>query len=191
MANVYFCGDLHWGHRNITKYRKEFSSEAQHRAFTKQKILNKVTKRDKLFLLGDIAFSVDALQDLEDIPCTKILVLGNHDVMESGRPSIRQLCDVFDDIGSLIKYKDLWLSHCPIHPDELRGKGNVHGHTHYHKMDDPRYLCMSLEHTHWEPQDLCWIKRRFAEQGQDVLPKTNCKIYHGFTGQIIKDSLLI
>lgn len=33
-------------------------------------------------------------------------------------------------VYSLVKYKGFWLSHAPIHPEELRGCKNIHGHCH-------------------------------------------------------------
>lgn len=46
----------------------------------------------------------------------------------------------------MVKYKNLWLTHAPIHPDELRGKKNVHGHCHGHILNDKRYINVCVEH---------------------------------------------
>ena len=61
------------------------------------------------------------------------------------------LIEVFDEVHSLVKYKGTWLSHAPIHQDELRGCVNIHGHTHYHVIDDERYINVCSEHTNYGP----------------------------------------
>ncbi len=47
---------------------------------------------------------------------------------------------------SLVKYKNFWLSHAPVHPGELSGKKNLHGHTHFELMGDPRYINVCVEY---------------------------------------------
>lgn len=47
------------------------------------------------------------------------------------------------------------LSHIPIHPESVGRFGtNIHGHLHYQKVDDPRYVCVSLEHTDYFPIEI-------------------------------------
>ena len=64
----------------------------------------------------------------------------------------------------LEKYKGAWLSHAPIHPAELRGKINIHGHVHYANVLDEtgkldnRYFNVSLENTGGCPIALNVIK---------------------------------
>ena len=150
MSNVYFAADLHIGHKNIANFRTQFSSQEEHDAVVMDNLLSTVTKRDKLYLLGDIAFTFDALELIKKIPCQKVLVCGNHD-LERGI-TMKHLVDVYDEVTCLAKYKHYWLSHCPIHPMEMRGrKGNIHGHLHYAKVPDDQYFCVSLEHTGYKP----------------------------------------
>lgn len=80
MAEVYFLGDCHFGHRNILEYRPRFKTIKEHDDFIINNINKVVTKRDKLILTGDICFGVEALDLLRRINCPNIhLVLGNHD----------------------------------------------------------------------------------------------------------------
>ena len=64
----------------------------------------------------------------------------------------------------LYKYKEFWLSHAPIHPCELRGKRNIHGHVHQnHVMDehhkrDNRYINVCVENTDGAPVSLDKIR---------------------------------
>ena len=126
MANVLFIGDIHGGHKNICNFRPQFSSEKEHLEFIKHNYHTKVTKRDKVFFMGDIAFSFEALQEISTwAGHQKILICGNHDLDRIGMKTVSQY---YDEVYSLLKYKEFWLSNCPIHPDELRGKFNIHGH---------------------------------------------------------------
>jgi calcineurin-like phosphoesterase family protein len=74
--------------------------------------------------------------------------------------SMRQLVDAYDEVYSLFKYKNMWLSHAPIHPDELRGRVNIHGHTHYHVIDDSRYLNVCMEQIDYTPIELHELRKK-------------------------------
>ncbi len=63
--------------------------------------------------------------------------------------STRDQVEVFEEVHSMLKYKGMWLTHCPMHPDELRGKINIHAHVHEQtvmqgwgpwRKPDPRYV---------------------------------------------------
>lgn len=58
---------------------------------------------------------------------------------------------VIANLHSLVRYKGVWLSHAPLHPDELRGKYCCHGHTHNHCIDDPRYYNVCVDQTDMKP----------------------------------------
>lgn len=154
MMNRYIWADLHLGHNNIDKYRTilrledpslkwtpetiatdhrpkndivEMSSEEQ--SWSQFEKLNSLGKKDMIFLLGDIAFTKEWLERIKKTACRKILIVGNHDLERS--ISMRDLVDVYDEVYSLYSYKGYWLTHCPIHPNDMRGKrGNIHGHKH-------------------------------------------------------------
>lgn len=156
MANVLFIGDIHGGHKNICNFRPQFNSEKEHLEFIKHCYHTKVTKRDKVFFMGDIAFSFEALQEISTWEGKqKILICGNHDLDRIGMKTVSQY---YDEVYSLLKYKEFWLSHCPIHPDELRGKLSLHGHTHIHNIDDPRYFNTSCENINYTPISLHEIR---------------------------------
>ncbi|MFW3388389.1 UNVERIFIED_CONTAM: hypothetical protein RF648_20585, partial [Kocuria sp. CPCC 205274] len=78
MAEVYFLGDTHFGHRNILNFRSQFKSIKEHDDYIIDRINKTTTKRDKLILTGDICFNREALNVLRRIQCPAIhLVLGN------------------------------------------------------------------------------------------------------------------
>lgn len=146
MAQVWFCSDLHFGHENIQKFRLHVSSEKDNR----QRILDDwnhlVGKRDIVYVLGDAAFTMETLEDFRTLPGTKYLIRGNHDTLNTAA-----YLKVFKEVYGLWKYKKFWLSHAPIHPDELRGRVNLHGHVHYQSIRqengsyDQRYFNCCVE----------------------------------------------
>lgn len=160
MANVWFTSDLHLGHKNIYKFRSQFESEEHHREVIKENYHKVVTKRDKVFFLGDVAFTQKCLEDVRTwVAEKKVLIAGNH--CTDSIP-MSDIVKHFDEVYSLKKYKEFWLSHAPLHPQELRGKFNLHGHMHFDKIDDNRYLNVCLEHTDYFPIDLNEVRKRLG-----------------------------
>ena len=137
MANVLFCSDLHFGHKNIHKFREYygFPDEEAHRKQICKEWKDKVTKRDIVYVLGDACFTQETVGDFATLPGRKILIRGNHDLLDT-----TEYLKYFDGVYGLLKYKEFWLSHAPVHPDELREKVNLHGHVHYASIKDKRYL---------------------------------------------------
>lgn len=91
----------------------------------------------------------------------RVMVNGNC----TDRISMKTIVQYYDKVYSLLKYKGMWLSHAPIHPDELRGKPNVHGHCHYHEIDDPRYLNVCVEHTEMMPVNIELVRKLLVMRG--------------------------
>ena len=162
MSNVWFCSDLHFGHTNIQKFRKEVVSESDNRERIKREWRAVVTKRCIVFVLGDAAFTMDTVSDFGTLPGKKFLIRGNHDKLNTS-----VYLKYFDEVYGLLKYKEFWLSHAPIHPDELRGRRNLHGHVHYANIqaemkgfpqlqDDPCYFNCCPENV-WEIKGRCLI----------------------------------
>lgn len=166
MANVLFMGDIHEGHKNVCRFRTQFKSPEEHHQFIKKNYHEKVTKRDKVFLMGDTAFTLEALLEISTWQGKeKILICGNHDL---DHLEMKTVCQYFDGVYSFLKYKEFWLSHCPIHPDELRGKFNIHGHTHNHNIDDPRYFNTSCENIDYTPISLHEIRQIMHTRNQKL-----------------------
>lgn len=146
MSTVYFAGDLHFGHKNIGNFRPVLS-ESDHREMIIDRFNQVLKKRDTLYLMGDIAFTPEMVEQLDRIKCGyKFLILGNHDIKDTAL-----WLQHVDDIFGIEKYKRAWLTHCPIHPAELRGRINIHGHVHNATIEDNRYFNTSLENTNYNP----------------------------------------
>lgn len=162
MSRVFFIGDLHFGHKNITQLRPEFKSIHDHDEFIISTWNDKVKKNDLVFVLGDVAFTKEGLEKVKELQGRKILLLGNHD-----EEDIHRYLVFFETVKGLYPYKDetgrYWLSHAPIHVQELRGRTNIHGHSHTKYVTkatsdnedwevDDRYYNASCEIVNYEPK---------------------------------------
>lgn len=149
--------DLHLGHNNICKYRTNFSSADEHHNTIFENLATNLNKRDTLYLLGDVAFDKYWLGKIKGLKCKhKLLVAGNHDLMKGIH--MRDLVDTYDDVKALYCKRNIWFSHCPIHPQEMRGRiCNIHGHLHNQLvldeegLPDKRYINVCVEHTDYKP----------------------------------------
>jgi calcineurin-like phosphoesterase family protein len=159
--SVYLTSDFHLGHRNICKYRPRFKTTEEHDEFMFS-LLETLPKRALVFMLGDFLFDGDHydayIERLSKLDCRIRLVLGNHDSLKLMNESI------FEHREPLTNYKSMWLSHCPIHPQEMRGrKLCVHGHLHSEIVllgdkPDLRYFNVNIEDNNYELVPLDTIK---------------------------------
>lgn len=155
MSRVLYISDTHFGHKNICKYRDRFTSVLEHNEFVFDSICSTVTKADNLWILGDIVFAQEDVHYIERIKkyCLSLnIVLGNHDSDAQERQEIlKRLIYIADNTHTLAKRNEYWISHYPIHPDELRGKLNIHGHVHSKTIDDNRYINVCCENVGYAP----------------------------------------
>lgn len=109
--------------------------------------MSKLNKRTILFILGDFLFDGSHfeayLHRIAKFPCTIKLVMGNHDSMQLYTQTIAPNISIQLPLFSC---KNTWISHCPIHPQELRNRdGNIHGHLHNSIVPDLRYFNVNLD----------------------------------------------
>ncbi|UJQ87174.1 phosphoesterase [Arthrobacter phage BaileyBlu] len=152
MSTSYFHSDWHLNHDFVAGTRG-FDSAEEHDEWLIDQINSRVTKRDHLWVLGDVFMgSVSAgLDKVSRIQGVKHLVLGNHDAAHPmhrrGRNHLRRFLDVFDSVQlhaetRLPGGRKVMLSHFPYEGDHtsedryaqwrLRDEGAflVHGHVH-------------------------------------------------------------
>ena len=167
MSRPVVSSDLHLGHKNITKYRTMFKTSEEHDDAVIAAHKETLRKNDTWYCFGDCAFTKAALARIKELKCRrKVLFLGNHCL--ENEVTMEDLLEVFDKVYSLQPHKcfgvKMWFSHCPIHPDEMRGKDfNVHGHTHDYSIDDYRYVNVCVEHTNWGVVPLQGVIEKFKE----------------------------
>jgi len=134
-------------------------SVAEHDEILKVRWNVTVKPNDIVYVLGDVAMSVEALKDFKFWNGRKILIRGNHDTQSEGLYR-----DIFYKILGTAKLNRVWFSHAPIHPDELRGYPNIHGHVHdniikHNHRPDKRYRAVCVEQNHGWPEPYDQVMR--------------------------------
>lgn len=158
---VYFTSDTHLGHKVITKYRPQFETRKEHDEAIFD-LVSKLTKRDDLMILGDFIFDCpefdDYLKLFSKMSCKIKLVMGNHDSLKLYKQDIAKNIEIQ---LPLFSYKNMWVSHCPIHEGELRNRDlNIHGHLHGAEINSDRYFNVNLDNNNFKLVSLDEIKER-------------------------------
>lgn len=159
MSKKYVISDLHLGHKKILEFSGTLrggTTPEEHDQWIIDQWNSVVTKHDLVYVLGDVAMNAEALKLVKQLKGTKHLVRGNHDV-----ESLQKYLEYFATVYGLHLYKGaFWMSHAPIHPQELRGRLNLHGHSHQNSIldgngnPDPRYINACIEMSYGVPQSL-------------------------------------
>ena len=163
MSKTFFISDLHLGHNNIYrvpfrtpdgKRMRRFHTMQEAEDYMVQQWNSVVTKRDTVYVLGDIAFNKKGLARVGEMKGRKILISGNHDGLET-----EEYLKYFAKVQGVryMKKQGFILSHIPIHPYQFeagRFSHNIHGHLHTYKVDDPRYVNVSVEQLNYTPLSL-------------------------------------
>jgi len=148
--STYLFSDPHFHHENMAK-RRGFSSAEEMNELIVKNWNNTISKRDCVYLLGDITMEKKQYEILSRLQGIIHVVLGNHDQ----RQHVREMLNYVHSVSGIIYYKDVCiLSHCPVHPQELtykRAHYNIHGHVHKNSLDDPRYINVCAEMIDYTP----------------------------------------
>lgn len=171
MSKKWVISDLHLGHKNILKYSGALrggTTPEEHDEWIRHQWNSVVKKSDQVWLLGDAAMNGEALKQIGKLKGQKILVRGNHDVQ-----STQHYLDYFQNVCGILSYKGtFWMSHAPVHPQELRGRYNLHGHVHQNSIlgcdgkPDPRYINCCVEASYGVPQSLDLLMEKHREEVQ-------------------------
>ena len=131
---------------------------------------------DETYVLGDVVLSRKALPTIARLNGRKHLIKGNHDIFR-----INEYLEYFYEVSACKVLKEMILTHIPVHTSQLdRFKFNVHGHLHaykvmksgtsvdregyYSKVEDPRYMCVSVEQTDFKPVALDEIREELSRR---------------------------
>ncbi len=155
---IYVISDTHFGHSNVIEYgRRPFSSCAEMDDFMVTAWNETVRDQDIVYHLGDVYFH-NGFEALPKLKGRKRLVLGNHD-----DPKDKYLYSSFQQISAWRMFPEfgILLTHVPVHESALRVKNliNVHGHIHQRSLMDPRYACVSVEHTDYRPINIDELRK--------------------------------
>lgn len=159
-GSTWLYADPHFYHRNIVKFTRRDGSPLRpwddSDQMTEDMIAwynELVDDGDRVYILGDVAFtSKDMHASVGRLKGRKCLIPGNHDPKQ-----LRKYFDLFDDVRGYVQRNGFIMSHIPIHAGSMgRWKINIHGHLHADSVlqddrPDPRYVCVSVEHTDFRP----------------------------------------
>lgn len=169
MSKKWIISDLHLGHANILKFSGNLrggTNSEEHDDWIISQINSVVKKGDLLYICGDVAIDRDSLVKIGRIKGMKILIRGNHDIYAT-----QDYLKYFQQVHGLISFKGtFWISHAPIHPQELRGRYNIHGHVHQNSilgldgLPDLRYINACVESTYGIPQSLDDLFNKYKEE---------------------------
>lgn len=147
---VFVTSDTHFGHKKVIEFevaRSMFSSIKEHDEALVARWNETVRPTDTVWHLGDVVFGTANMDILAQLHGIKHLVMGNHD-----HYPIENYTKYFRKIRGAVQLHGYILTHIPVHPNQFhRFTGNIHGHTHSNKLDDIRYIPVSLEHTGLRP----------------------------------------
>lgn len=174
MSETWVTADLHLGHLGVCKFTDDRGvkmrpwSDPMEMDEAIIKMWNdRIGPKDRVNVLGDVVINRRCLPTLKRLNGRLRLVAGNHDIFR-----LDDYRRYFDDITGYHVKDGIIMSHIPIHPMSMERFGcNAHGHLHWRRVlldtgeIDPRYLCVSLEQTHFAPITFDEVKRRIVEQG--------------------------
>lgn len=186
----FVISDTHFGHTNSwAKFKlpngdplRPFTSNEEMDEAMIERWNAKVKPQDTVYHLGDVVIKKSSLELVKRLNGKKRLVRGNHDIFHD--KYYREVG--FEKMYGVRVFVDKFiLSHIPLHPDCVtdRFKVNVHGHLHANQIErqvikrtatnnvpfevtevDPRYLCVSVEHTNYEPLSFEEVEDRIKKR---------------------------
>lgn len=165
MTKTWVIADPHFSHWGVCKFMakdgvtklRPWDNPDEMNAMLIYNWNSVVNDEDRVYVLGDVAMNKrDFMKAVPYLKGRKVLVKGNHDTEK-----LSFYTQYFDDIRAYVVKKGLVMSHIPIHPGSMgRWQVNIHGHLHdgvvrlENGQPDPRYRCVSVEHTDYFPLDL-------------------------------------
>lgn len=152
---VFFTSDLHLYHDNWIKTLN--MSPEDHWDLIKTNWNKEITKRDKIYILGDITMENHKYYHLlDELRGMKVIIGGNHDLEKD----MKYLLPHVEKVIGCLDYKGFICTHIPIHPLELNGRyrGNIHGHMHKEKINDYRYINVCTDFCHYQPLSFDYIE---------------------------------
>lgn len=190
MPTTFLISDTHFGHEKTCSVFKRpdgsplrpFASAEEMDEAMVARWNDRVRPGDKVYHLGDVVINRKFLSVLARLNGDKVLIRGNHDIFK-----LSDYTEYFRDVRGYDVKNGMILSHVPVHSDSLARFGcNVHGHLHanrvmrprgvdaktgeilYSDQIDPRYHCVSVEHTDYAPISLEEVYDRIRAEGGTV-----------------------
>lgn len=181
--SVFFISDIHADDLNCNIKYRGFESEDAYQAKLFEEWFKVIGPRDKVFVVGDVAKTLKGLEIYAQLPGYKHLVMGNHDNL-----GIHEYTKYFAKVSGFFKYKNCWVSHCPVHSQEIFGRPNIHGHLHFSGNSkskqtpdrvltpdgqiDTRYFNANIDMNDYKPVPFDVINEYFVKNGSYGLDRS-------------------
>lgn len=155
MSELFFIGDTHFGHKNVLTFEhngeplRPFADLEEMHETIVERWNATVSPDDKIYHLGDVAFSKPGIRVMGRLNGRKRLIRGNHDLLK-----LNVYREYFNEVYGVRQIDGYWLTHVPISEhmlDQPRVKANVHGHTHALTLPNPLYVNVSVEAINYTP----------------------------------------
>ena len=147
-TKTYFTSDWHLFHANIIKYsNRPFADSKEMNQCILDNLNDKVTEKDWLYFLGDMAFCQEYLLEswLDKLRCKNICVIkGNHDRTAY---RIKNRFFLFKDMCEInIEGQNITLCHYAMKTwnKSHHGAWHLYGHSHGSLPDDPNLLSIDV-----------------------------------------------
>ena len=174
MSRKYFISDLHFGHQNMA-IRRGFKDHFEMDEYIIKKWNSVVNKKDFVYILGDITMEKTKWYFyLDQLKGRKRVIGGNHDF----RNHTPELLKYVDSVSGCENFKynkiKYFLTHIPIHENELdyRVKYNIHGHTHENIINSKYYINVCCETINYTPKTIEQLhelqKKRINERKKNL-----------------------
>lgn len=177
MIDKWFISDTHWGHENILKFCPSRAVlgktiDAHDEALIER--WNRVVKpKDIVYHCGDVAFKArkSDLSWMRRLNGRIQLLRGNHDSQDA-REFLHYVDSLLPGVFPLPGFKEIVLSHAPIHPMCLGSRWllNVHGHIHESVVrhgvglgQNRHYMNVSVEQIDFTPLHLDVVVERVRQ----------------------------
>ena len=119
--STYFIGCPHFGHEAMYRFTRAngekvrpYASAEEGDTVIRENWNRTVSKGDKVYVMGDVAFNPKDLKILEALNGSKVLIKGNHDTLE-----LSKYAKSFRDVRAYHKLDNEILSHIPLLPVSL------------------------------------------------------------------------
>lgn len=154
---IRFISDPHFHHKNMA-LKRGFQDEFYMNEYIIDRWNRAVNKKDTTWILGDITMEKNNYEILNRLNGFKRVIMGNHDEGNHAESLLKYVNSIHGmaKIRSK-KYGNIWLTHCPVYPQEFeyRINYNIHGHIHDgYVIKDKRYINVCMEVQGYTPKTL-------------------------------------
>lgn len=160
MKDIWFISDTHFDHDNMLRFTKDDGTPVRPGFCCVNEMNEKmihnwnstVKPGDHVWHLGDFAMGNRTIAEriVKRLHGRKRLCVGNHDEVKEVAPYFEKVV-----LWRIFKEFNFICTHIPIRHDQMRKVAfNVHGHIHQHKLEDPHYINVCVEHIAYTPVHL-------------------------------------